>query len=151
MSFDGNRITTPSRLEAAAVLLLASAWGWTAGNFGQPSFSLTSQILITALHCLPCGLVVALGAFFLTSPWPTWARRGISLVAVFSVVALAVIVPIGVSNPDPNSFGPHNFADYVPVALLVVGIAAWLVSQLRRRGATATSSSVPSETSELLR
>jgi hypothetical protein len=55
------------------------------------------------------------------------------VVAVLSAVALAVIVPIGISNSDPNSFGPHNFADYVPVALLLVGITTWVLSQLRLR------------------
>ena len=139
MMVDGNRTMTPSRLEAGAVLLMASAWGWTAGNFAQPDLSLAVQILITVLHFVPCGLLVVLGAFLLTSTSPTGARRGVSLVAVFSVVALAVIVPIGISNPDPNSFGPHNFADYVPVALLLLGVAAWVVSQLRIRSATLAS------------
>ena len=150
MTFDDNRVMNPSRLEAGAVLLLASAWGWTAGNFTQPDLSLGSQILITALHCLPCALVVAFGAFLLASRSPSWPRRGISVVAVFSVVALGVIVPLGVTNPDPNSFGPHNFADYVPVVLLVIGIAAWVVSQLRLPRVTVTSASVGSIESELL-
>jgi hypothetical protein len=40
---------------------------------------------------------------------------------------------MGLSNPDPNSFGPHNFADYVPVSLILVGVAVWFASQLQRR------------------
>lgn len=150
MSADGNRVMNPTRLEAVAVLVLASAWGWTAGNFGQPDFPLAGQIAITALHVVPCALVVALGASLLGSPLLAWSRRGISVVAVLSVIALAVIVPLGVSNPDPNSFGPHNFADYVPVALLVIAAATWVVSQLRLRGTAATSAPVASPKSEPL-
>lgn len=124
---------TPSRLEAAALLILASGWGWTGGNFSQPDFAISSQILITVLHALPCLIAVVLGALYLVAPAPGWTRTGVTVFALVSAIALAVIIPLGVTNPDPNSFGPHNFADYVPVGLLVVGIGAWFVSQLRRR------------------
>lgn len=122
-----------SRLEAAALLILASGWGWIGGNFSQPDFAIGTQILITALHALPCLIAVVLGALYLVAPAASWGRTGVTAFALLSAVALAVIIPLGVTNPDPNSFGPHNFADYVPVGLLLVGIGAWFVSQLRRR------------------
>jgi hypothetical protein len=56
----------------------------------------------------------------------------ISVAAAIGTVVLAVIVAVGISNPDPNSFGPHNFADYVPVFLVATGIATWFASQVRR-------------------
>lgn len=122
-----------SRLEAAAVLLLAAAWGWNGGNFSQPNLSLGTQIIVTALHYVPCALVVGAGAVLVTAPWRAWTRPALSIVAAIGLVAVAVITVIGISNPDPNSFGPHNFADYVPVFLIVTGIGTWFVSQVMRR------------------
>lgn len=120
------------RSEAVGLLLMASAWGWNGGNFSQPNLDLTTQIFITALHYVPVALIVTLGGMFLVAPSPSWTRMAISVVAVIGWIALAVIVVIGISNPDPNSFGPHNFADYFPVALIVAGIATWFGSQLGR-------------------
>lgn len=124
------------RSEAVALLLMASAWGWNGGNFSQPNLALGTQVFITALHYIPVALVVFLGALLLVTPRPPWTRRAISVVATIGAVALAIIVALGLSNPDPNSFGPHNFADYVPVALIVAGITTWFVSQVRRRQLT---------------
>lgn len=126
-----NMRNTRTRLEAVGVLVLASGWGWTGGNFSQPDFALGTQVIITILHALPCLIAVSLGALYLVVPAPRWVRTAVSAFALLSAVALAVIIPLGVANPDPNSFGPHNFADYVPVAALVVGIGAWFASQLR--------------------
>ena len=120
------------RSEAVALLLMASAWGWNGGNFSQPDIDLPTQVFITALHYLPVALIVVLGGLLLVAPSPGWTRAAISVVAVIGAVALGVIVVIGIANPDPNSFGPHNFADYVPVFLIVAGIATWFGSQLRR-------------------
>ena len=66
-------------------------------------------------------------------PRRAWTRPALSIVAAIGLVAVAVITVIGTSNPDPNSFGPHNFADYVPVFLIVTGIGTWFVSQVMRR------------------
>lgn len=129
---DPDRRASPSRIEAAGLVVLATGWGWTGGNFSQPDFAIGTQILITGLHVLPCLIAVGLAALYLVAPAPGWARGAVNAFAALSAVALAVIIPLGISNPDPNSFGPHNFADYVPVGLLVVGIGAWSASQIRR-------------------
>lgn len=121
------------RSEAVALLLMASAWGWNGGNFSQPGIDLGTQVFITALHYIPVALIVGLGGMLLVAPHPAWTRVALSVVAALGAVAVAIIVVIGISNPDPNSFGPHNFADYVPVALIAVGIATWFASQARRR------------------
>lgn len=115
------------------MLLMAAAWGWNGGNFSQPDLPLLTQIGVTALHYLPCALVVGLGAALVTAPQPGWTRQVLSIIAAIGLVAVAVITVIGISNPDPNSFGPHNFADYVPVFLLVTGIGTWFASQVLRR------------------
>lgn len=120
------------RSEAVALLLMASAWGWNGGNFSQPDLALATQVFVTALHYIPVALIVVLGGLLLVAPRPAWTRVAISAVAAIGAVALAIIVAFGLTNPDPNSFGPHNFADYVPVALIVVGIGTWFVSQARR-------------------
>ena len=134
--------TTVRRSEAVALLLMASAWGWNGGNFSQPNLDLATQVFITALHYVPVALVVSLGALLLVEPSPAWTRRTISVVAAIGTLALAVIVVIGITNPDPNSFGPHNFADYVPVFLVATGIATWFGSQLRRRRTAETAAPI---------
>jgi peptidoglycan/LPS O-acetylase OafA/YrhL len=126
-----------TRLEAIALLLMAAAWGWNGGNFSQPNLPLAQQILITGLHFVPSALVIGFGAMLLAERGAGWARRAVSVVASLGLVALAIIVPMGLSNPDPNSFGPHNFADYVPVSLILVGVAAWFGSQFHRRSGKA--------------
>lgn len=113
--------------------MLVSAWGWTGGAFSQPDVTIALQIVITAVHYLPVGILVALGALLFVPEPPPSLRKWVTGVALLSAVALAIIIPLGVSNPNPNSFGPHNFADYFPVALLAIGIGTWLLSQLRRR------------------
>lgn len=130
------------RSEAVALLLLASAWGWNGGTFSQPDLDLGSQIFITALHYLPVALIVVLGGMLVAAPRPNWVRTAISIVAGIGSLALAIIVVIGISNPDPNSFGPHNFADYVPVGLLVIGLGTWFYSQIQRPQAAGTSLNV---------
>ncbi|HEX2647913.1 MAG TPA: hypothetical protein VHO95_11860 [Candidatus Dormibacteraeota bacterium] len=122
--------TQVKRSEALALLLMASAWGWNGGNFSQPNLDLGTQVFITMLHYVPVALIVGLGTLLLTRP-VAWLRIAISTVAAIGVIALAIIVVIGISNPNPNSFGPHNFADYVPVALIAIGIATWFASQMR--------------------
>jgi peptidoglycan/LPS O-acetylase OafA/YrhL len=122
-----------TRLEAIALLVMAVAWGWNGGNFSQPNLPLAQQVPITALHFVPSALLISFGAVLLGERSAGWARRAVSVVAALGLIALAIIVPMGLSNPDPNSFGPHNFADYVPVGLILVGVAAWFASQLQRR------------------
>src|SRR5579862_8249275 len=122
-----------TRFEAIALLVMAAAWGWNGGNFSQPNLPLAEQIPITALHFVPSALLIGFGAALLGGRAAGWARRAVSVVAALGLIALAIIVPMGLFNPDPNSFGPHNFADYVPVSLILVGVAAWFGSQLHRR------------------
>lgn len=137
ISSDKRTSTGATRLEASALLVMAVAWGWNGGNFSQPDLPLAPQILITALHFVPSALLIGLGTLVLGERSAGWARRAVSVIAALGLVALAIIVPMGLSNPDPNSFGPHNFADYVPVSLILVGVAAWFASQLLRRSGKA--------------
>lgn len=133
MALANDKAEGVGRFEICGVLMLVSAWGWVGGNFSQPDMAIPLQVLITALHYLPSGILLALGVSLYASKPPASVRKGVTAVALCSAVALAVIIPLGISNPDPNSFGPHNFADYVPVGLLAIGIGTWLLSQLRRR------------------
>ena len=53
---------------------------------------------------------------------------------------MAVSTGHALANPNPNAFGPHNFADYTAIVILPVGAALWLlqrhvpVATLRSRG-----------------
>ena len=126
------RRSQAGRLEVLGLLMMVAGWGWNGGTFTHPDLPLSTQVRVTAMHYLPCGLLIALGAVVLSGQSPSWARIGISVVAGLGVAALAIILPIGISNPDPNSFGPHNFADYVPVVLILTGVATWFAALLRR-------------------
>lgn len=132
MALANHKPKTVGHLEACGLLMLVSAWGWIGGAFSQPDFTIALQIVITAVHYLPIGILLALGILLFVPQPPASVRKWVTGVALLSAVALAIIIPLGISNPNPNSFGPHNFADYFPVALLAIGIGTWLLSQLRR-------------------
>src|SRR5438552_18624176 len=73
--------------------MMVAAWGWNGGTFSQPDLPLSTQVWVTALHYLPCALLIALGALVLSAQSPRWARIEISIVAGLGVAALAIIVP----------------------------------------------------------
>jgi hypothetical protein len=38
------------------------------------------------------------------------------------------------ANPNPSAFGPHNFADYTAIVILLAGAVGWLLHRPGRRG-----------------
>ena len=130
------------KAQIAATLLIAAGWGWISGNFVQPVTALWGAIADT-LHILPfvALLLLSLNLFRFDAAnqqgitVSRGARRGITSVAIFSILSCAVFVFLGAINPDPNSVGVHNFEDTMPVIVLMAGALLWLVTLfLQRRG-----------------
>lgn len=128
---------TPARpatmLEGAALVTLVAGYGGIGGNFSQPDSPLGLQYLITAIHLIPVVLFAVAGTRLLVLGSTRPRRLAVSILCGLAAVGLAIVIGLGVSNPDPNSFGPHNFADYFPVAMVVGGLLVWVASLLRSR------------------
>ncbi|HKS68924.1 MAG TPA: hypothetical protein VJQ45_00790, partial [Ktedonobacterales bacterium] len=119
--------------QIAAIFLMAAGWGWTAGNFVQPantSWGATADIIhvIPLLALLLCGLPFLAAA--MAGKVSRGVRNGITAVAVYGIVGCAVMITLGLVNPDPNSVGVHTFEDWMPVIVLNAGTLLWLTSLL---------------------
>ncbi len=42
---------------------------------------------------------------------------------------VAVSTGYALANPNPNAFGPHNFADYTAIVILLAGALLWLLQR----------------------
>ncbi len=132
----------------AAIILMAAGWGWICGNFVQP-VAYSFGIFADTLHVLPLValLLLSIKFFRISSTLPQsitpskGASIGISIVAIFSVLALVVFIILGAINPDPNSVGVHSFEDWMPVIVLGAGTILWFSAFLPLRlGSKATAS-----------
>lgn len=54
-------------------------------------------------------------------------RRGVTAVAWLAVPFAVVSTGYALANPNPDAFGPHNFADYTAIVILLAGAVAWLL------------------------
>ena len=141
-----NTQTSILKLQVAAIVLMAAGWGWISGNFVQP-VTYTFGIIADILHVLPLVALLLLSmAFFRASDTlpqtvtpSKGARMGISIIAMFSILALAVFIILGAINPDPNSVGVHSFEDWMPVVVLGAGTLLWLASLVPLRRGTKTT------------
>ncbi len=127
-----------TRWHVASVLLMATGWGWINGNFVQPVASGWGAIA-DGFHLLPFIALLWLTInYFHTAvvgKRPRGSRLGITIVAIFSILACAVFVLAGVTNPDPNSVGVHTFEDAMPVIVLVLGTLLWIATLFRKQPA----------------
>lgn len=120
--------------QVAGIILMAAGWGWISGNFVDPFFPFFFGGLIDVIHFLPVVALLLLTIRFVrlsgiqvqAGAGASGARTGISLVAVFSILACAVFVVLGAINPDPNSLGVHTLEDCLPVIVLNAGTLLWL-------------------------
>lgn len=141
-----NTQTSNLKLQIAAIVLMAAGWGWISGNFVQP-VTYTFGIIADILHVLPLVALLLLSmAFFRTSDTlpgtvttSKGARMGISIIALFSILALVAFIILGAINPDPNSVGVHSFEDWMPVIVLGAGTLLWLVALVPLRRGTKTA------------
>lgn len=61
------------------------------------------------------------------------AHRGVTIVACLAIASVVGTTGFALTHPNPNAFGPHNFADYVPVIILFAGAGIWLVETVRAK------------------
>lgn len=141
-----NTQTSILKLQVAAIVLMAAGWGWISGNFVQP-VTYTFGIIADILHVLPLVALLLLSmAFFRASDTlpqtvtpSKGTRMGISIIALFSILALVAFIILGAINPDPNSVGVHSFEDWMPVVVLGAGTLLWLASLVPLRRGTKTT------------
>jgi hypothetical protein len=120
--------------QVAGIILMAAGWGWISGNFVDPFFPFFFGGLIDVIHFLPVVLLLLLTIRFVrmsgiqvqAGAGASSTHTGISLVAVFSIIACAVFVLLGVINSDPSSLGVHTLEDLLPVIVLNTGTLLWL-------------------------
>lgn len=116
------------KLQIAAIVLMISGSGWNGGNFTPVDAPWWNYFL----HFVPSLIMMVLcTAFFQRSGARTrygWSVVGISVLAIISLIGTIVMVVLGAVNPDPNSVGVHNFADWVPVVIGNAGVFLWLAT-----------------------
>ena len=101
--------------QVAAVILMAAGWGWISGNFVDPFLPFFFGGLIDLVHFVPAAVLLLLSMRYFhatgiratgievrenSGSGGTGARTGISVVAGFSILACAVFVLLGLSNPS---------------------------------------------------
>lgn len=127
--------------QVAAVILMASGWGWISGNFVDPFLPFFFGGFIDLVHFVPAAVLLLLSMRYFRASGVevresagsggASVRTGISVVAVFSILACAVFVLLGLTNPDPNSLGVHTIEDWLPVIVLNAGTFLWLSTLVR--------------------
>src|SRR5215468_179282 len=95
-------------LGMAAIVIMATGFGWVGGNFSTTTDTLPVQLAITAGHLIfPVALAVLAG-LLAADPGSAAARRAVTAVAWLGVLFVAVSTGYALANPNPDAFGPHN-------------------------------------------
>lgn len=114
-------------LGPAAIVIMATGYGWVGGNFATSADSLPVQVAITLGHLIFPFALAVLAGLLAAVPGSPAARRAVTAVAWLSVLFVAVSTGYALANPDPNAFGPHNFADYAAIVILLAGAVGSLL------------------------
>jgi uncharacterized protein YhhL (DUF1145 family) len=130
-----------SKLKVAAVVLMAAGWGWIGGNFTPVGASIGNYLL----HCISIVLLLIMsmqmfrlaGSHQRAEAHTGWVNIAMSIFAVVSIIGCIVLITLGIVNPDPNSVGVHNFADWFPTIILNMGTFLWLATMIPVRRGTA--------------
>lgn len=123
-----------SKLKVAAVVLMTAGWGWIGGNFTPVGASIWNYLL----HCISIVLLLLMsvqmfrlaGSRQQTEAPTGWVNIAMSIFAVVSIIGCIVLITLGIVNPDPNSVGVHNFADWFPTIILNMGTFLWLATMI---------------------
>ncbi len=116
-----------SRLQIAAIVILAAGIGWLNGNFIQPIPPFWG-LIIDLLHLAPLIALVPLAMSLLSRGVTSGIRNGVTGVAVFMLATCVVFIILCAVNSDPNSVGVHDITDWAVVACIGVGGLLWLAS-----------------------
>jgi hypothetical protein len=119
-----------SPLGMGAIVIMAAGFGWVGGNFSTATDALAVKVAITLGHlAFPVALAVLAG-LLIANPHSPGVGRAVTIVAWLGVLFMAVSTGYALANPDPNAFGPHNFADYTAIVILLAGALLWLLRRL---------------------
>ena len=118
-----------SRLGMAAIVIMAAGFGWVGGNFSTSTDTVAVKVAITLGHLIFPLALALLAGLLIASPASTTARRGVTAVAWLGVLFVVVSTSYALVNPDPDAFGPHNFADYTAIVILLAGAVLWLLQR----------------------
>ena len=114
----------------AAIVIMATGFGWVGGNFATATDTVPVKLAITLGHLIFPAALAVLAGLLAANPGSSAARRAVTAVAWLSVLFAAVSTGYALANPDPNAFGPHNFADYTAIVILLAGALLWLLHHL---------------------
>jgi hypothetical protein len=135
------------KLQVAAFIIFCVGHGWNGATFSP-----VDDVPNTFFHLIPVVLLLLLfGVQFFTAhdaeqrgvASPHWGQIGITVLAVITIIADIVLITLGQTNSDPNSVGVHDFTDWVPATLTLLGSFLWLAGQLlARQGSSAASKAI---------
>ena len=114
-------------LGMAAIVVMATGFGWVGGNFSTATDALPVKLAITLGHLIFPAALAVLAGLLTANPGSPAARRAVTAVAWLGVAFAAVSTGYALANPDPNAFGPHNLADYTAIVILLAGAVTWLL------------------------
>jgi hypothetical protein len=122
--------------QLAALFLMATGWGWVAGNFVQPLNTSWGPIADT-LHVVPLAILLPLSLRYIgaaaVANLARGARNGITALAAVGLIGVSVMIALGLTNPDPNSVGVHTPEDWMPTIVLIAGALLWLATLFAAR------------------
>jgi|SRR6516165_755792 hypothetical protein len=114
-------------LGMAAIVIMATGYGWVGGNFATATDTLLVKLAVTAGHLVFPAALAVLAGLLAAHPGSPPTRSAVTAIAWLSVLFAAVSTVYALANPDPNAFGPHNLADYAAVVILLAGALLWLL------------------------
>ena len=117
-------------LGMAAIVIMATGYGWVGGNFSTATDTLPVKLAVTLGHLIFPAALAVLAGLLAANPRSAAARRSVTAVAWLSVLFAAVSTAYALANPNPDAFGPHNFADYTAIVILLAGAVLWLLHRV---------------------
>jgi len=114
-------------LGMAAIVIMATGYGWVGGNFSTATDTVPVKLAITAGHLIFPAALAVLAGLLAANPASVATRRAVTAIAWLSVLFAAVSTGYALANPNPNAFGPHNLADYTAIVILLAGAVIWLL------------------------
>ena len=113
----------------AAIVVMAAGFGWVGGNFATSTDTVPVKVAITLGHLIFPLALALLAGLLIASPASAAARRGVTVVAGLGVLFVVVSTGYALADPNPDAFGPHNFADYTAIVILLAGAVLWLLQR----------------------
>jgi hypothetical protein len=114
-------------LGMAAIVIMATGFGWVGGNFSTAADSLPVELAVTVGHLIFPAALAVLAGLLAADPRSLAARRAVTAVAWLGVLFAAVSTGYALANPNPDAFGPHNLPDYTAIVILLAGAVIWLL------------------------